>query len=132
MDGTSEAVEWAHELSLSIHRLTKKWVRADGADVAQDFRKAVRWVPVDLLDAEALSKNTRFGTSAAALDSLHAASCALGRALYLLRLSTDLGYSRAADSAPLSVRIEELSVFIMRWRAELEERLDRLEPPSLN
>lgn len=132
MDGTTEAVEWAHQLSLSVHRMTKKWLKADGADVAQDIRTSVRWVPVDLLDAEALSKGSQFGTSASALQSLDSASCALGRALYLLRLSADLGYSRPADCAPLSVAIEELSAFITRWRAELLERLDRIETPALN
>lgn len=132
MDGTTEAVDWAHNLSVSVHKLTKKWGKTDAADVAADLRRSVRWIPVDLLDAEALGKNTQYGTSSAALDALTSAACALGRARYLLTLSADLGYSRAADCATLSVEIEELSAFIQRWRAELQERLDRIEGPSLN
>lgn len=132
MDGSNEAVEWAHGLSVSVHRLTKKWLKTDGADVADDLRKCVRWVPVDLLDAQALTKTAQFGTSAGALDALTVAACALGRARYLLTLASDLGYSRAADTAPVCVGLEELSAYIARWRAELEERLDRIESPSVN
>lgn len=132
MDGSTEAVDWAHALSLKVHGLTRKWLKTDAADVAVDLRKCVRWVPVDLLDAEALCKTAQFGTSAAAMDALNVAACALGRARYLLTLATDLGYSRAADSTPLAAQIEELTAYIARWRAELEERLDRIEGPSLN
>ena len=132
MDGTTEAVEWAHNLNVGVHKLTKKWVRHDGQDVAEELRRAVRYVPVDLLDAEALSKKSQFGTSAGALDSLHFAACALGRAYYLLRLAGDLGYSGAADLSKLSTDVEELTAYITRWRAELEEKLDRMETPALN
>ena len=73
-----------------------------------------------------------FGTSAGALDSLQYAACALGRALYLLRLAADLGYSRPAEIAKVSTAVEELTAYIVRWRAELEEKLDRIDTPALN
>ena len=132
MDGTAEAVEWAHELNLGVHRMTKKWLKGDGADVAEDLRRTLRLIPVDLLDADALTRKAHLGTSWAAVDSLQFAACALGRALYLLRLGADLGYSRAAEVAPVTTAIEELTAYIVRWRAELEEKLDRIETPALN